>query len=154
MPSPLRPLLWLTRFDFQQAPIDLSADLLQVRQIAQTPIHPKVIRVPEGPFGPAAATFLEVLLQVEILIFDVQAGMHSILDHAGAKLSWSSLGHPPPKDQLHTLQPSQIQIVANDLFEELTPAQRTVEDLCQADLHLPDRQTPVVARLPVLWSQG
>src|ERR1022692_4560324 len=137
MLSPLMPLLWLTR--------STSSN--------QSLIRPKVTRVPERPLGPAAAAFFEVLLQVEILVLDVQTGMHPVLYHSGAKLSRRSLGHPPSKDQLHTVWPPQIQIVANDLFEELPPTQRAIVDLRQADLHLPDRQGPVVAGLPVLRSQ-
>src|SRR5215472_13607514 len=39
------------------------------------------------------------------------------------------------------------------LLEELSPAQWPVEDLRQADFHLPDRQSPVVARLSVCWTE-
>ena len=38
--------------------------------------------------------------------------------------------------------------------KELAAPQRLVENLRQADFHLPDRQIPVVARLPVFGPQG
>ncbi len=64
--------------------------------------------------------------------------MHTVLDHAGPKLAGSFLRHHPIEDQLHPVRPPQIQVVAYDFFEELTPAQGTVEDLRQADLRLPE----------------
>ena len=83
-------------FDFQQAPIDLPADLLQVGQIGQAFVHAKVVRVAERSLRPAAAAFLEVLFQIEVLVVDVQARMHAILDHPRAELarasSWSPRG--------------------------------------------------------------
>jgi len=54
-------------FLFQQAPMDLSADLPRVRQVAQALIHPKVIRVPERPLGLASATFLEYCFRSKFL---------------------------------------------------------------------------------------
>jgi hypothetical protein len=49
-------------FDFEQSPVDLPADLLQVGQIGQPFVDSKIIGVAEGPFGPATASFFEVLL--------------------------------------------------------------------------------------------
>ena len=70
-------------FDFQQAPVDLSADLLQVRQVGQSLVHSEVVRVAESSFRPATAPFLEVLFQIEVLVVDVQAGMDPVLDRRG-----------------------------------------------------------------------
>src|SRR5208283_1003077 len=114
-------------------------------QIRQAFVYSKIVRVPESSFRPAAASFFEVLLQIEVLVVDVQARMHTLLDHTRLKLAGRLLRHYPIKDQLHTVRSPQIQIVANDLFEELAPTQGTVEDLRQTDFHLPDRQVPVVA---------
>jgi hypothetical protein len=52
------------------------------------------------------------------------------------------------------MNPPRIQIGANDFFEELTPTQRPVEGLRQADFHVPDRQVLVVARLSVFGPKG
>src|ERR1022692_2281571 len=153
MLSPLMPLLWMTRSTSSKRRLICRPIFCKYGRLLNPLFAPKVTRVPERPLGPAAAAFFEVLLQVEILVLDVQTGMHPVLYHSGAKLSRRSLGHPPSKDQLHTVWPPQIQIVANDLFEELPPTQRAIVDLRQADLHLPDRQGPVVAGLPVLRSQ-
>src|ERR1700686_845718 len=162
MLSPLKPLLWLTRFTSSKRRLsktrttlrDLPPDLLQVLQIGQAFVHSKVVRVAESSFRPAAAPFFEVLPQIEVLIVDVQTWMHIVLDHAGPKLAGRLLRHHTIEDQLHPVRPPQIQVVANNFFEKLTPTQGTVEDLRQADFHLPDRQVPVVTRLPVLRPQG
>src|SRR5450755_2427927 len=50
--------------------------------------------------------------------------------------------------------PPQVQIVTNDFFEELTPAQGAIEDLRQADFHLPNRQIPIVPGPPVSGRKG
>lgn len=109
-------------FDFQQAPIDLVADLAQVRQIAQAFVDPEVVRVSERAFGSASPPLLEILFQVEVLVLDVQAGMHPVLDHPRAERPRRLLGHHPIEDQLHPVGPPQIQVVANDFFEEFTSA--------------------------------
>src|SRR5207249_4133081 len=54
--------------DFQQAPVDFTADLLQVGQIGQTLVYAKVIGVAECSFGPASPAFLDVLFQVEVFV--------------------------------------------------------------------------------------
>src|SRR5438270_10405091 len=72
--------------------------------------------------------------------------MDAILNHARAELPWGLLGHDPVEDQLHPVRPAQVQIVADDLFEELASAQASVEDLRQTYFHLPDRQVPIVDR--------
>jgi hypothetical protein len=136
-------------FDFQQTPVDLPPNLLQVRQVGQSLVHSKVLRVAEGSFCPAAAPFLEVLLQVEVLVVDVQTGMHAILDHPRPKLAGRFLRYHTVEDQLHPVGPPQVQIVTNDFFEKLTPAQRAIEDLRQTDFHLPNRESPIVSCLPV-----
>ena len=53
-------------FDFQQTPVDLPSQLLQIRQVGQTLVDSKIIRIPERAFRPATAAFFEVLLQVEV----------------------------------------------------------------------------------------
>ena len=45
-------------FDFQQAPIDLPPDLLQVRQIGQAFVHSKVVRVAESSFPSGSRALL------------------------------------------------------------------------------------------------
>jgi hypothetical protein len=79
--------------------------------------------------------------------------MDTILDHTRPEFAGGLLRHHPIENQLHPIRPPQIQIVANNLFEKLAPAQGTIEDLSQADFHLPDRQVPVVACLPVFGPQ-
>jgi hypothetical protein len=43
----------------------------------------------------------------------------AILDHPCAELAGGFLGHHTVEDQLYAVRPSQIQIVADDFFEEL-----------------------------------
>src|SRR5438270_3930592 len=57
-----------------------------------------------SPFGPATTTFFEVLLQIEVLVIDMQARMHAVLNHPGTKLSRRSLRHHAVKNQLHAVR--------------------------------------------------
>ena len=75
MLSPFNRLLLALSFNLPPTPIECPADLLQVRQIRQAFVHPKIVRVPESSFRPAAASFFEVLLQIEVFVVDVQARM-------------------------------------------------------------------------------
>jgi hypothetical protein len=67
------------------------------------------------------------------------AWVDAILNHPRTELAWRLLGHYPVEDQLHPVRPAQIQVVADDLFEELASAQRPVEYLRKTYFHLPDR---------------
>ncbi|MBZ5585196.1 MAG: hypothetical protein LAQ30_23915 [Acidobacteriia bacterium] len=116
-----QPAVVADAFDFQQAPTDVPANLLQVGQVRQSLVHVEVVGVAEDPFRPAAASFLEVLFQIEILVLNVQAGVHPFLDDPRAKLAGELLGHHAVKNQLHPVGPSQVQVVANDLLEESRP---------------------------------
>src|SRR5262249_17247159 len=109
-------------FDFQQAPVDLTADLLQVGQIRQALVHSEVIRISKRPFGPTATAFLEILLQIEVLVVDMQTGVNAVLNHPRAELSRRLLGYHAIEHQLHAVGPSQVQVVPDDLLKELTPA--------------------------------
>ena len=79
--------------------------------------------------------------------------MHAVLDHPGSKLSRGFLRYHPVEDQLHPIRAAQIQVVADDFLEELAAPQWPVENLRQANFHLPDRQIPVVARTPIFRPQ-
>jgi hypothetical protein len=54
-------------FDFQRAPIDFPADLLQVRQIGQAFVHAKVVGIAERPFRPAARPSLKYCFKSKFL---------------------------------------------------------------------------------------
>jgi len=53
--------------------------------------------------------------------------MYAVLDHASPELARRLLRHDAAEDQLDPVRPPEVQVVADDLFEELPPAQRPVE---------------------------
>jgi hypothetical protein len=67
-------------FDFQQAPIALPPNFLQVRQVGQTLVHVEILGVAESDLHPTASPFVEILSQSAVLILDVQAWMQPFLD--------------------------------------------------------------------------
>ncbi len=56
---------------------------------------------------------------------------------------------PPVEDQRDLIGAAQVQVVADDLFEEDPPAHRAVQHLGQRELRLQDRDVVAVARGPV-----
>lgn len=139
--------------DSETGPIRAGAGFWPVRIADHTPIDAEVIRVAKRSLRPTPPAFLEVLLQIEVLILNVQALVDALPNHARAELPRRLFSHHPIEDLMHAIRPPQIQVVTNDLFEEFASAQRSIEDLGQAYFHLPDRQTPLVTGSAVLWPQ-
>ncbi len=52
--------------------------------------------------------------------------------------------HPGGEQEVHALRTTQVEIVTDERFEQLAAIQRSVEDLGQTDLKLPDRQAMLV----------
>ena len=49
----------------------------------------------------------------------------------GPKMSRRSLHHPTVEDQVHLVGTAEVEVFANDLFEENAATQRAVQDLRQ-----------------------
>ena len=77
-----------------------------------------------------------VLLDARVLVVDVQRGYYAVGDHPGAELAGCPAADPTIKDQLHLARPSDIQILADDFFEEDSPAEGAVQHLGQRELDL------------------
>ena len=77
-------------FDFQQSPVDVAAQALQIAQVGQAFVHFKILGIAEDAFGEQAAPFLEGLFQVKLLVLDVQAGMDPLLHDPGCERSPAS----------------------------------------------------------------
>ncbi len=141
-------------FEFQQSPVDVAAQALQIGQVGQAFVHFKILGIAEDAFGAQAAPFLERLFQVKLLVLDVQARMDPLLHDPSAKGARRRLRDPAVKEELQAMGPARVQVLTHHLFKEFSPLLRAIEDLGQAHRHLPDRQLPVVAGLPILRTQG
>ena len=58
------------------------------------------------------------------------------------------------EEQTDLIGPAQVQVGADDRFEEASTPERLAEDLRQADFELPDRQSVRVASSPIGERQG
>ena len=67
------------------------------------------------------------------LVFDVQAGLHTLFNHAGTKLTGCGLDDLAVEHQLHPIRPPQVQVLPDHRLEELPSAQGGVEDLGVTD---------------------
>src|SRR5918912_2944773 len=122
----------------------MTAHLLQVRQVGDSLVDAKIIGVAEGCFRPQTTTFLEVLLQVTLFVFDVETRAYSILNDTGPEAAWCHFADPLVEDQLHPVRAAKVQIVSDHFFEEFPAAHRAVEDLRQAYFPLPDRKLVLI----------
>ncbi len=94
------------------------------------------------------------MLDVAALVLDVQARHDSVRDDARVKTPRRGPGDAAPEEQLHAIRPPQVQVVADDLFEELPPPQGAIEDLGAADLDLQHGQLIAEPRRLILRRQG
>ena len=89
----------------------------------------------------------EVLLHVRVLVLDVQARLHAVSDHpcpvpvGGRRRRARDAQRKQEADSIGT---SEVQILANDGFEEMAALHGAIEDLRQTDLELADRDAMVV----------
>src|SRR3954447_6323794 len=116
----------------------MTANLLQVRQVRDSLLYTEIIGIAECCFRPQTTAFLEILLQVTLFVFDVEARVYAILNDTCPESPRSRFDNPFFEDQLHSVRAAEIQIVPDHFFEEFPAAHRAVEDVRQAYFHLPD----------------
>src|SRR5437660_3035264 len=121
--------------DLQQFGIDLPPDRPQMGQGVQAFGALEVERVVDRGLRPQSALLFEVLLDVRVVEFDVQAGCDAVGDHARlvGKL-WGRCVAPEArgKQQANAVWSTEVQVVADDGFEEVAPVHRCGEDVGQA----------------------
>ena len=113
--------------DLQQFGIDLPPDRAQVGQGVQTFGPLEVEWIVDGSFCPQSALLFEVLLDVGMLVVDVQAGRDAVGNHARlvAETWWRRASVEPRwKQEADAIGATEVQIVANDRFEELATVDR------------------------------
>ena len=74
--------------------------------------------------------------------------MHAVSNHARAVPHRGRRGgsrDPDGKEQSHAVRSPEVEIFSDDGFEEESPLHRPIEDLCETDFELIDRQTVIVA---------
>lgn len=136
--------------DFQQTSVYLAADLLQARQVGDIFSHPKVLWSVDGGLSAQSSAFLEILLDIAVLIIDVEGGMHPLLNNTGAKRARGLPGNFTFEDQLHSIRSAQVYVFTDNLLEELPALYRAGEDLGETHLQLPHREAMSIAGLLVL----
>ena len=95
-----------------------------------------------------------VLLDLGFLVLDVQRGHDALGQHAGAEAPGRAARDAPIEDQLHLIGTAEVEILADDLFEETAAGQRPIEDLGQRELGLQDRELIPIAGGAVRRGEG
>src|SRR5262245_20572467 len=134
--------------DFEEFSVDLLSQFPEVRKVLEALVDLEISRIVDGGFGPEGVLFFEVLLHMRVFVFDVEAGLHAIRDDAGAVAVagwWRAARDPSRKQQPDAIRSAQVEILADDGFEEMPALDGAIEDLRQTDLELTDREAMVVA---------
>jgi hypothetical protein len=128
--------------DAQQAPVGGVADLPQSGQIGQPFAEVEVHGVVDRGLGAERPSFLVVLLDLGVLVEDVQAGSDPVGEDTGREdargVVLAAAVNAAPEDQADAVGTAQIEVVADDLFEEDPPGDWLVEHLGQGELRLQD----------------
>ena len=70
-------------------------------------------------------------------------------DDAGTETAWCAAGDLAVEDQAHLAWPTDVQVLADHVFEKDPPGHRLIEHLGEGKLRLQDRQLITVSGLPV-----
>ena len=148
--EPLQALLTETAvltgpFDLQQPMVDVPGNLFEVGQVFEILADPEIEGIVDGAFSAGGAAFLEVLLQIEALVTDVEAGSDAVGEDAGGEFAGGAPGDGTFEDQRDTVGTAQIEVFADDFLEELATMDGPVEDLGEGEFHL--RGTQFIAGL-------
>src|SRR5712691_3534562 len=134
-------------FHLQEPAVDASGDAAQVVQVLDGLGRPEVDRLIDRGFGPQSPPLLEVLLDVGVLECDVETGVHAVGVYPGAVAEVGfrcATAESDGKQQADTTGPSQVDVFADDFLEEVSTLGGPIEDLGQADFHLPEREPMLV----------
>ena len=90
-----------------------------------------------------------ILLDPGVLVIDVEGADDPLGEDAGAHAARGAAGDAAIKDQLDLVGPTEIAVLADDLFEKQSAVHRTIEHLGQRKLSLPDRNIVAMASLSI-----
>src|SRR5918993_5578080 len=117
--------------DLQQSPVRLKPDIPEFVEVPQALADVEVTRLVDRGLGPQRPAFFVVLLDARTFVVDVQGWNHTVGNHAGAERSRRSLCYPSVENELYLFGAADVEVLANDLFEEDAAAQRSVQHLSQ-----------------------
>jgi hypothetical protein len=95
---------------------------------------------------------LEVLLDVRGLVLDVETRLHAIGDHPCAiavRGRGRPTGQPKGEEEADAIGAPEVEILADDRFEEVAALHGLVADVREAHFELTDREAVVITRGPV-----
>jgi hypothetical protein len=111
---------------------------------------PEVAGVVDGGLGAKGDSFFVILLDPAGLELDVQRRDDAIGEDPGAEAArcgpLAAPDDPPVEDGGHAVGSTEVDVVADDLFEEDPHSNGTVEDLGERELGLKDRDVVAIPR--------
>src|SRR5437773_896827 len=132
--------------DFEELAVDLLAEVAQVREIADALGDVEVLRVVDRGFGSERVLLFEILLDVRRLVFDVETGLDPVGDDSGA-IAEGRRGcgarETQRKQEADAMWSPEVEIFADDGFEEVPALDGAVKDLGETHFELPDREVMV-----------
>src|SRR5215831_3861840 len=124
--------------DVEQTSVGCKADLAQLSKILDTAADTKVACVVDGRFGSQCLQQLVILLDTRLLVVDMQRRHDAVGDDAGTETAWCAADDLAVEYQAHLAWPTDVQVLADHLFEKDPPGHRLIEHLGERELRLQD----------------
>src|SRR5262249_57836389 len=117
------------------------ADLAQLRKILDAAADTKVACVVDGRLGSQCLQQLVILLDTRLLVVDMQRRYDAVGDDAGTEPAWCAAGDLAVEDQAHLAWPTDVQVLADHLFEKDPPGNGRIEHPSDGEAAVQDSQT-------------
>ena len=95
-----------------------------------------------------------VLLDLGLLVLHLERGHDALGQDPGAEAPGCSTRDASIEDQLHLIRTAEIEILADDFFEETAAGHRSIEDLREGELGLQDGELIAIPGGPVRRREG
>ena len=141
-------------FGVQEAPVGGVAGLRHGGEVSQLFADAEVARLVEGGLGAERSSFLQVLLDLGLLVEQVEVGAGAAGDDLGPEGPGgpvlAALPDGAAEDEVHLVRAADVEVVADQLLEEDPAVQRPVQGHRGGELDLLDRQLPAVIGVFIL----
>src|SRR5438105_467050 len=140
--------------DFEQTSVGLEADLPQGGQVREPLADVEIARVVHGDLGAERSTFFVILLDPVTFVIDIEGRNHPLGNDAGAKATGRSSGDPAVENELYVLRAAEVEVFADDFFEEDAAAHGAIQHLRERELGLQNGEIIAISGLAIPGGKG
>lgn len=137
----------------QELQVGLVGEVAKLGKVFQALVEVEISGLVDGGFGSQSFFLFEVLLDMGIFVFQMEAGVDTNGDDAGAVspggrrcAGSATVG----KQQADPVGSAQIEVFPDHLFKEIATRQGAVKDLGETDFQLPEAEPMAISGVAVL----